>query len=378
MESVKGTKDNSITDNSWMINKYGWISHNDPNKIIWNINFNPANNNIKNVKLSDILSPNQTFLGNVSATSGHVDTNNDNQFISDNQSIPVSVNNNNGHLDFNLNNGGAINKDVSLVYETQFNQSSNNSLSDATNNVTISAQNNVGNASDNSNPNFISQSVGARILSGGYGIANGNQTNHTVTEPNESHNNTTNLNNSTNTPSNNYSNSSQSTPVSNNNQHNNNSFTPVHENSNDVKTNNSLNDNKSSEKYATTKIKIPNQLSHSQNNNLNIPIHNKVSDMINNNHKLPNDNKDKKNSGNNKNFVVNKELKHSKKLSYKKNVISHPTVKPNNQHNEPNMFINNKTQKLPQTGNSDNNLSLIGLLMLSISTIFFAIFKHRY
>ncbi|WP_105956742.1 Ig-like domain-containing protein [Apilactobacillus quenuiae] len=372
VESVKGMKDNSITDNSWMINKYGWISHDDPNKIIWNINFNPSNKTISNVQISDTLSSNQTYLGNVSATLGHVDTSNDNQFISDNQNVPVNVSNNNGKLQFSINNGGSINKDVSLVYETKMNQSSENNLSDATNNATISAQYNNGNASDNGNPSFISQSSNARILAGGYGTANGNNNNQTNqnSQPNDDNKGTTVPKNNNQPDTNNSSNTLVPSSNNDNNQNNSNVNPPVNSNQNTVQLNNN---NQSPDEHITNTLKKPDNLLKNKTNNSQLPK-NHITDVL----KTPN-NLLKNNTNSNPTPSNDGKDTVKQEWTYKKNVDNHPKAKPIEQHHEPNLFVNKQSNKLPQTGASDNSkLSILGALMIAISSIAFAIFKKRY
>lgn len=72
----KGTNTGNGTDGSnWMFNKNGWIAGYDengvPNELTWNVAFNPNEQTLHNVVITDILGPNQEYIpGSLTAIAG--------------------------------------------------------------------------------------------------------------------------------------------------------------------------------------------------------------------------------------------------------------------------------------------------------------------
>ncbi|CAM3087392.1 SpaA isopeptide-forming pilin-related protein [Lactiplantibacillus plajomi] len=74
---AKGTSDTEVHFN-WTINKIGWIGSYDanglPDRLTWNVAFNPTGQALGTVVVTDTLGPNQTFIpGTISAQTGHYD-----------------------------------------------------------------------------------------------------------------------------------------------------------------------------------------------------------------------------------------------------------------------------------------------------------------
>ena len=112
--SAQGTDRHN--DGNWFINKAGWFTNaNDPSKITWNIAFNPKQENLGHVTITDTMSDNQEYIdGSIQAQTGTWGS--DGNFIPDGGSVNVKVTKNaDGTLTFDMDN---VTTGVNLTYQT--------------------------------------------------------------------------------------------------------------------------------------------------------------------------------------------------------------------------------------------------------------------
>ncbi|KJW12073.1 MSCRAMM family protein [Levilactobacillus spicheri] len=115
---AKGTTGNQTIDNTWNVNKIGWISNQGaqgvPTQLTWNVAFNAKSANIGSITITDTLGPNQKFNpGSVVANTGSYDDSGN--FIPDGGKLTPTVTTDGSKITFTFSD---VKTAVDMTYTT--------------------------------------------------------------------------------------------------------------------------------------------------------------------------------------------------------------------------------------------------------------------